>query len=139
MPEVTADLVINGYNYQTNNIPLEFKENPTTYEVTVVDSTSNNKPPVVSLNSARSRYNLQSIVTLTATASDPNNDELAFEWEIESCNSSDKGTLEKFRESANESIYYWNSPDTDCTATISVRVYEKNTYQRLQGFFILQR
>lgn len=135
MPDgVTADLIIQANNYQQTATPVTFRDNPTTYEITAVGTSVNNQPPIVDLTSKNSEYKVKSVVTLTAKANDPNNDELVYKWEIASCTSApNMGSLELYKESAKESTYYWIAPDTDCMATISVKVYEKETPYKLSA------
>ncbi len=134
MPEgTTADLIVNAINYKENPTPVVFETNPAYYDFSAVETTSTNVPPTVTVSSKRDTYNLRSTVTLTAVAQDANNDELEFKWYIESCTSPKVSTndLEKVEEylkgSDYTSIYYWNAPDEDCTATITVEVKEKYT------------
>ncbi len=126
-----ASLVVEAVNYRNTSTPIEFNPNPAYYEISAVETTSNNVPPIISLTSKNSQYNIKSVVTLTAVAEDADGDDLEFEWTIDSCTSPNQGYMELSREetkgSSHISEYYWNAPEEDCLATISVKVTEKST------------
>lgn len=123
-----ADLLVNSTGYQQTAIPLHFKENPT-YHESIIPTTSEKQPPTVEITASKSTYSTGSTVYITATASDPNNDELDFECFLESCQSRDASTtvnLLAAQSSTYEKIYSWKSPDDDCLATLTVKVTNKN-------------
>lgn len=138
MPEgTTADLIVNAVNYKQTKNTVTFTNNPAYHELTGIETTALNVPPSVDLSSKDSQYIVKSLVILNAVAEANGNKELEFTWNIESCTSPNKGTLELSSESVRNgkhtSQYYWYSPAEDCLATITVTVTEKDTLQKLSS------
>ncbi|MBQ2594915.1 MAG: hypothetical protein II567_16740, partial [Candidatus Riflebacteria bacterium] len=138
MPEgTTADLIVNAVNYKQSKNTVTFTSNPAYHELTGIETTALNVPPSVDLSSKDSQYIVKSLVILNAEAEANGNKELEFTWDIESCTSPNKGTLElsveTVRNGKHLSQYYWYAPSEDCLATITVTVTEKDTLQKLSS------
>ena len=139
MPEgTTADLIVNAVNYKQSKNTVTFTNNPAYHELTGIETSALNVPPSVDLSSKDSQYIVKSVVILNAEAEPNGNKELEFKWEIESCTSPNKGSLDNnpvntVKDGKHLSQNYWYAPDEDCLATITVTVIEKDTPQQLSS------
>ena len=143
MPEgTTADLIINAVNYKQTTNTVTFANNPAYHEITAVETTVINVPPSVDVSSKDSRYNVNSLVILTAEAVDNGNKQLEFSWTIENCTSPNQGELASqvpvIRNGKHISQCYWYSPSENCLATITVTVRAKDVVPELSSKAKLQ-
>lgn len=96
--------------FQSATIAVEFSANTPFIEQMVVGTAAVNRPPVSTLKANRYSVSANGQVTLTATASDPENGTLTYAW------SASTGTIAN---SANNLSRTWTAPDSSSVATIT--------------------
>ncbi len=116
---IVADLVIEESNgFQKTVTPINFSENPSYREITAVDTTYRNLPPTVSLSSNRYTCNPGDYVVFTAEASEPEGQELKYEWSVVA----QENLIGSLTQDTRPNIAAWVAPNKDTLATITVTV-----------------
>lgn len=104
------EIIVNIPGFQSTTIAIEFSANTPFVEQMVVGTAATNRPPVTALKANRYSVSANGQVTLTATASDPENDTLNYSW------SASAGTISN---SANNLSRTWTAPDSSTVATLT--------------------
>ncbi len=112
MPESATkeQIIIDIPGFQATTIEVAFTENTPYIEQTVVSPSATNRPPVSTLVANRYELTTSSQSSLTATASDPDNDTLTYAW------SATAGTLATGSSQLNA---VWTAPSESTVATIT--------------------
>ncbi|MEW6710033.1 MAG: PKD domain-containing protein [Candidatus Riflebacteria bacterium] len=115
---IQAEVMINGTGYQNTVVTVTFDDrNPLYIEQTLAPSASTNRAPVATLKATTYELSPRQQVVLTGSASDPDGDNLTYNW------SATSGTVAT--QGSNLAAVF-TAPDVQTTATITLKVTDKS-------------